>query len=110
MEDTMTDIDYMKVLDIAAQTMDTSSKGEVQALDLSIFKSVITKPDGSKIEITLKIHNFDLEIFLDKKTFSEKELDKWLNKFEYQLEQNFFKNITITHSENKTEYRIKIVF
>ena len=41
----MASIDYMKVLDIAVQTLDISSQSEIQALDLTVFQAVILKVD-----------------------------------------------------------------
>jgi len=106
----MASIDYMKVLDIAVQTLDISSQCEIQALDLTVFQAVILKPDGTKVEVTINVNKFELEIILHKDVFNGKEFKKWLNKFEYELEQNFFKNISLTHSETKTDYSIKLLY
>lgn len=106
----MASIDYMKVLDIIALTLDMSSQYKIQAADLTIFNAVLSRPGGFKTEITIKIYSYDLEIYLKKNIFIEKDFDKWLNIFEFQLEQVFFKNIALTQSETKTEYRIKIAY
>ena len=106
----MAAIDYMKVLDIAVQTLDISSQVEIQAIDLTIFQAVITKPDKTKVEIKINVKKYELEIILTKNIFDRNEFLKWLNKFEYNLEQNFFKNISLTCSENKTDYTIKIAY
>lgn len=104
----MAAIDYMKVLDIAAETLDTTSRKEIQALDLKLFKAVITKDDGSSQEIFIKINEFDLELSMEKKNLDKKEFQKWSGKFEFQLEQSFFKNIAIKTSETAHEYKIYI--
>jgi hypothetical protein len=106
----MPPIDYMKVLDIAAFTMETASHIEVNALDLKLFSASLSREDGSIIEILLRVNDYDLELSLNKKAFNRKEFQKWLTKFEFQLEQNFFKNISIEQSESKNEYRVKIMF
>jgi hypothetical protein len=106
----MASIDFMKVLDTAVITLDLSSKVEFQALDLMVFKATLTNPDGKVNEITMKVNEFDLELYLKKNILGEKEFLKWINKFEFQLEQNFLKNITISHTETKTDYRIKILY
>lgn len=103
-------VDYMKVLDVIVQTLDLNSQFEIKALDLKIFNAVLTRSDGFKSEVTLKIYPYDLEIYLKKDVFAERDFNKWLKKFEYQLEQVFFKNITLTTSDTKTEYRIKMSY
>jgi len=103
-------IDYMKLLDIAALTLETSSHIEVNALDLKLFKAVLSREEGSDIEILVKIDEFEIELSFDNKIMSEKEFDKWLRKFEYHLEQHFFKNISIETSESKQDYRVKILY
>jgi hypothetical protein len=106
----MPPIDYMKVLDIAAFTLETASHIELQALDLNLFNAVLTRDNGNTFEILMKINEFDLELSLGKKNLNKKEFHKWLNKFEFQLEQNFFKNISLEPHEAAKEYKIKILF
>jgi len=106
----MPPIDYMKVLDIAALTLDTESHIEVKAQDLNIFNASLSSEDGSLFEIQMKINEYDLELSLDKKVMDKKQFQKWLTKFEYQLEQQFFKNISIHQSETKNEYKVKVQF
>lgn len=106
----MPSIDYMKVLDIAAHTLETSSHIEVTALDLKIFKAALTREDGSIIEIFIRVHDYDLELSFSNKILDRKEFQKWLSGFEYQLEQNFFKNISLDYSQSASEYKINIQF
>jgi hypothetical protein len=106
----MPKIDYMKVLDIAALTLEASSHIEVRALDLTIFNAVLTRNDGSEMNILVKTSDYELELTLDNIFPNTKEFDKWLGKFEFQLEQNFFKNIALEHRDNGNEYKIKILF
>lgn len=106
----MPPIDYMKVLDIAATTMEISSHIEVQALDIKLFKAVLTRDDGSIAEIFIRVGDYDLELSLDKTALNKKEFQKWLSKFEFELEQVFFKNINLKSSETKLEYKINIEF
>ncbi len=103
-------IDYMKVLDIATFTLGTSSHIEFKALDLKLFSAVLTREDGSTFEILLRTSDYDLELSLNKTALNKKEFKKWLTKFEYELEQGFFKNIILKSSENKLEYKINIEF
>lgn len=106
----MPQIDYMKVLDIAALTLETSSHINVQALDLTIFKAVLIRDDGSELNIIVKTSDYDLELTFDNIFSNNKEFQKWLRKFEFQLEQNFFKNISLEHHDRGKEYKIKILF
>lgn len=104
----MPPVDYMKVLDIAALTLESNSHIEVDAVDLKIFNASVSRGDGSLIEIRMRVNDYDLELSLNKKAFNRKEFSKWLAKFEYQLEQSFFKNISIDLSETKNDYKIKV--
>jgi hypothetical protein len=106
----MPQIDYIKVLDIAALTLETSSHIEVRALDLTIFNAVLIRDDGSELNILVKTSDYELELTLDNIFANNKEFEKWLSKFEYQLEQNFFKNISLEHHGSGKEYKIKILF
>ncbi len=106
----MPPIDYMKVLDIAAFTLETASHIEVNALDLKLFNASLSREDGSLIEILMRVNEYDLELTLNKKVLNRKDFRKWLTKLEYQLEQNFFKNISIEQTESKNEYKIRVQF
>ena len=106
----MASIDYMKVLDIAALTLESESHINVEALDLKKFKAVIKSPEGRDIDFYVNLSDFSMELSVKRDMFEPKQLQKWLAAFEYQLEQNFFKNIVIENSENSREFRIKIDF
>jgi hypothetical protein len=106
----MSRIDYMKVLDIAALTLEASSSIELNTLDLKLYNAVLSLNNGNKVEIQMKIDDFDIELTLPKKIMPVKDFKNWLPKFEFQLEQIFLKNITLTHSEAKNDYKIKILF
>lgn len=106
----MPTIDYMKVLDIAAFTLETASHIEFIALDLTLFSARLSRDDGNIFEILMKVNDFDLELTFNKDILNKKEFEKWLNRFEFQLEQNFYKNISLEHHESKNEYKIKILF
>lgn len=106
----MPQIDYMKVLDIAALTLETSSHIEIKALDLTIFNAVLIRADGSELNILVKTGNYEIELTFEDIFPSNKEFEKWLSKFEFQLEQSFFKNISLEHSGNEKEHKVKILF
>jgi len=106
----MPPIDYMKVLDIAAQALGTSSHVEVNSLDLKIFNAVIRQDDKSELNILLTVNDYDLELNIDNIFSSKKEFQKWLSRFEFLLEQNFFKNISLVHSGSSQKYKIKVLF
>ncbi len=106
----MPPIDYMKVLDIAAFTLETASHIELIALDLKLFSARLSRDNGSTFEILMKLSEFDLELSFNKDILGKKEFQKWLNRFEFQLEQNFYKNISLEHHETGREYKIKMLF
>ncbi|HOP64312.1 MAG TPA: hypothetical protein PK358_01555 [Spirochaetota bacterium] len=106
----MTSIDYMKVLDIAALTLGSESHIQVKNVDINRLEAVIKSTGGEDIRLDVFLRDFSMEISLKKDSLEPKKIKKWLPSFEYQLEQNFFKNIVIENSENSREYRIKIDF
>jgi len=106
----MTSIDYMKVLDIAALTMGSESHIQVKNVDINRLEAVIKSSSGEDICLDVFLRDFSMELSLKKDNLEPKKIKKWLPSFEYQLEQNFFKNIIIEDSENSREYRIKIDF
>lgn len=106
----MPPIDYMKVLDIAAFTLETASHIELVALDLTLFSARLSRDDGSTFEILMRLGEFDLELSFSQDILDKKEFEKWLSRFEFQLEQNFFKNITLEHRRTGKEHKIQIQF
>lgn len=106
----MPDLDYMKVLDIAAITLGITSHIEVKALDLKLFKAVMTREDGTLFEVLVRTGDFDLELTLDKKVLDKKEFQTWIGKFEFQMEQSFLKNFTLKTNETKLDYKINIEY
>ncbi len=105
----MPHIDYMKLLHVAAVTLKTSTQIDLQTLDINYYNARLSRDNGSKIEIQVRVFEFEIELTLSNKILTEKEFIKWLSEFEFQLEQVFFKNITLTHSEKNNAYTIKII-
>ncbi len=106
----MSAIDYMKVIDVIALTLETNSHIEVHALDLKLYRATLTRPDSTKIDFDVKVADFDIELSLEKEAISEREFLKWLPNFEFYLEQNFLTNVKIEKSENSTQHVVKIIF
>jgi len=100
----------MKVLDIAALSLNSDSKTEFNAIDLNKFSMTALTPEGNTVEFILIPGEFQLELSAGKRDFDAKLFTKWLSEFEYRLEQHFLKNFVIDTSETAKEYRIKIIF
>lgn len=106
----MPHIDYMKLLHIAANTLETSTQVDLNTLDINYYKAVLSRADRSNFEMLVRVHEFEIELAFSNKILTKKEMQKWLPKFEFQLEQNFLKNIEITQTESNNEYKLRIQF
>jgi hypothetical protein len=107
----MSKIDYMKVLDIAAETLKTGR-----------FKIDYPVKTGEKFEITMQgagrtpnkftatLLENELELVFPKDNFLDHEFKKWLADFEYELEQAFLININIKAGQEASKFTVRITF
>lgn len=107
----MATIDYMKVIDLISQLFNAEKVDYSSSHSkFDIFDIVLTLKNNIERKCRLYLDKSYLEIIFNKGYLSEKEFDKWISKFEFQLEQIFLRNIKIeTHSESEN-YRIKITY
>lgn len=106
----MPNIDFMKVFDAAAASLNASEHINVDAVDLNRYTASIMIDDTSSIDFTAEISEFSVDLSVDKTSFTQKEYEKFLSMFEYCLEQKFFKNIEFKTGETARDYKIKISF
>jgi len=106
----MSHLDYMKIIDIAASTLEHGSDLQVNATDLKVYAAKIRLSDASAVNIKIEIGDYDLEFNLNKKEISPKRFRKWISEFEYELEQVFLDNVKMSYKENRDEYILTIAF
>lgn len=106
----MSDVDYNKIFYAAASALDASANVTVEALDLDTYTAGITLENGSLLTLTAVSGEYSIELSLAKESLKRREYIKFLSRFEYNLEQKFFKNIKFESREMSGEYRIKISF
>jgi len=105
--------EYRKVIDVIAGSLgagksvelnyshDTSHKIDV------IDVKMLTAGDET-IECRVNLRTTHLEIVFNKKYFTQAKFEKFLSRFEYDLEQVFTRNIHIERVEESLEYRIRV--
>ena len=59
---------------------------------------------------SLYLHKYYLLLTIKKSHMEERDFRKWLSRFEYQLEQQFFRNIRFEEKDSVTEYHLEIHF
>jgi len=108
----MTTIDYMKVIDTIAETMGAVSKVTMDAEHDKVDRFDCTVPlvEGESHKFSLYLHKYFLQFTMSKDEMEDREYAKWLSKFEYALEQQFFRNIRLERKEGVAEYRLEIHF
>ena len=108
----MSKIDYLKVIDLMARTLkldqhvDVSNPGE----EFNIFSVTMTGINIESKECKIVVNEFDMDVFFKKTYFTEHDFDKFTSRFEYELEQTFFKNIEMDFDEDVVNYKMKIHF
>ncbi len=108
----MTTIDYMKVIDTISDTLGAVSARTMDAVHDKIDRFDCTVPLSAtdSVQFSLYLHKYYLLFTMKKVEMSERDFEKWLSRFEYQLEQQFVRNIRLEKKESVTEYRIEIHF
>ncbi len=108
----MTTIDYMKVIDTIAETMGAIANVTMDAEHDKVDRFDVRVPlTGEQfILFSLYLHKYFLNFTMKKEEMTDKEFARWLSKFEYALEQQFFRNIRLERKESVAEYRLEIHF
>lgn len=106
----MSHVDYMKVIDIAASSLEPSCSLKVNALDMKLYSAEITLADDSLVKIKIRINEYSLDLTIMKSDLTFKTFSKWIKTFEYNLEQDFYKNIKMTVVQNNNEYQLNVAF
>lgn len=106
----MSHVDYMKVIDIAAASLKPGTAPKVNAVDIQLYAAEVEISDNASVKFQIRIGDYNLDFTIEKDNLPSKEFSKWVKVFEYQLEQNFFRNIKVSFTENSDEYRMSVMF
>ena len=105
----MPKIDYMKVIGALSKTLNLETI-DMKFHDTSTDRLEIIMGGAAVQEkkFNLSLSNFSVELTFSKQYLSTKEFDKWIARFEYELEQAFMKNVAIHASGDASNHIIKI--
>jgi hypothetical protein len=108
----MAKIEYMKVLDIIAKLFNAEKDLHVDAIhdEADIFTAHMIDLNENRYECKLINHKYKMDISFSKDYMDKYAFKNWLSNFEWELEQQFFVNISLTVDPEATEYRIKISY
>ena len=107
----MKTIDYMKVIDIVSKLFGASKNAELTAhheKEVDIFDITTTCADERELSYRILLQQYKMAIIIEKKYFQSVKFHKWLSRFEYEMEQTFYKNIKIDTTEEAINYTINI--
>ena len=105
--------EYRKVIDVLAKTLGAGNSVELNyAHDTNHKIDVIdvtlnTSSDGN-VQSRFYLRPAYLEISFRKEAFTQAKFAKLVSRFEYDLEQTFFRNIHLESMEEGAEYKIRI--
>ncbi len=105
----MPKIDYMKVLDVAAKTLNADKfeiDRPIQAGDK--FEVTATSSEKAPKKFTVSLSEGGLELEFSKNNFPNREFEKWLADFEYGLEQAFLTNVNVKTNREATKCLVRI--
>ncbi len=105
----MPKIDYMKVIGALSKTLN------LETIDMKFHDASTDRLEiimgGTGVQekkFNLSLSNFSVELAFSKQYLSTKEFDKWITRFEYELEQTFMKNVAIHTGGDTSNHIIKI--
>jgi hypothetical protein len=111
----MSNIDYMKVIDIISKTFGANKEVDLKAAHdrrdkTDKFDITMTLSDGSHFSYRILLFRHELDVIMDKNSIDDKQFKKWVSSFEYELEQSLFINIHLSVTDEINEYQVKVTF
>jgi hypothetical protein len=106
----MPELDFRKVVSILGRTLDMSTDFDIARGEAATdnYTVTFTHKDGSAVTCRIVQGNFRIMLEIARKAFDAKKFDRWVNSFEYELEQAFKSNIKVTVDEDPVNYRITV--
>jgi hypothetical protein len=105
----MPKIDYMKLIGVLSKTLNLETIN-MKFQDTSMDRLEVTLGGDAVQEkkFLLSLSDFTLELVFSKQYLQGREFDKWVLKFEYELEQAFVRNVDIHVSGDASNHVLKI--
>lgn len=106
----MPQLDYHKIVGIIARTLESEADLSVQKNKDQLELFNVNFRDRNGMERSFVMHNghFNIELKVNRSQFEEKQFERWIKVFEYELEQAFLTNIKVTVDVDPGQYRIVV--
>ncbi|MBN1532113.1 MAG: hypothetical protein JXA20_05580 [Spirochaetes bacterium] len=106
----MPGLDFRKVASILGHTLNMDTNFDIARGDASSdsYTVTYTQKDGSVSTCHIVQGRFKITLRMPREAFDEKRLDRWINSFEYELEQAFLSNIRVAVEDDSANYKITV--
>lgn len=106
-------IEYRKIIDVMAGSLEAGKSLELNYSHdannkIDVIDVAMKTPAGDKVDCRVYLRAIYLELVFEKKNFKQALFDKFLTRFEYDMEQTFMRNIHLERADTTNEYRIRI--
>ncbi len=107
----MVRFDYTKMIKAFAKSFSPDSEFSLSYPEhsLSVLNVAVNGSVGA-IECRAMLAPYAAEIVIGKSFIPDDNLERWINRLEFELEQAFLKNMKVETEDLKDSYRIKIEF
>ena len=107
--------EYRKIIDVLARSLGAGNSVELNyAHDtnhkIDVIDVALKTAEGEDMECRVYLRPDFLEIGIPKKFFTPKKYAKFISRFEYDLEQHFFRNMHLISSEEGAEYKVRVEY
>ncbi len=100
-------MEYLKIIDIVARILGSETNDLKARHDrVDIVEVTMTLTGGTKLPYKMFPTRYETEMVFSKKDLSPEQYKRLLTKLEFEMEQNFMKNIRIRASDEAVEYKI----
>ncbi|MBP7583622.1 MAG: hypothetical protein KBA61_06290 [Spirochaetes bacterium] len=105
--------EYRKIIDVMAGSLEAGKAVDLNYLHdtsrkLDVIDVTMTTAANDKIECRVLLRQGFLELTFNKRFFTPAKYQKFISRFEYDLEQSFGRNIHLDSEEETLEYKIKL--
>jgi hypothetical protein len=105
--------EYHKIIDVMAESLAAvrpveKNYGHDDANKSDMVEVVMNTVSGERIVCRVYLSTKVLQLVFNRNQFTEKKYEKFLSRFEYDLEQAFLRNIHLERDDTPSEYRLKM--
>lgn len=105
--------EYQKIIDVMAESFSAvrpieKNYAHDEANKMDMIEVLIKTVVGERIVCRIYLSTKGLQLVFYKNQISEKNFEKFVTRFEYDMEQAFFRNFHFERNDTPTEYRLKI--